>query len=249
MLPESITTGSNNNAGGGGGGGGRGGGRAYSRRKQLHEFLLPDGRRIVVALPEEAARLRARYAHDADAPDAVQVEVVVHGSAEHAGHLRALATHYEAARDAQRARHGDDFAAWERTRDDLDEVARQLGRLDDDGARAREALNANFAKFGYLGVLRTYDDDGGGGGDPVSGAATPRRSPLDVGSDADSSTVAAKDWDDVRGGRAIKLFQKPVIKQYFHRGLLWRASGFAKVMSFELFFDLLYGKEMFGLYS
>jgi len=39
----------------------------------------------------------------------------------------------------------------------------------------------------------------------------------------------------------MKLFQRPVVKQYFHRGLLWRASEETEVMSFELFFDLLYG--------
>ncbi|KAK4214438.1 bacterial low temperature requirement A protein-domain-containing protein [Rhypophila decipiens] len=38
----------------------------------------------------------------------------------------------------------------------------------------------------------------------------------------------------------MKLFQRPVVKQYFHRGLLWRASEETAVMSFELFFDLLY---------
>lgn len=242
---DSIATGASTGASTYRGGSEVGGGVGRSpRRRQPQEFLLPDGRRVLVALPEEAARLRARYAHDADNPDAVQVEVVVHGSAEHTGHLRRLRTHHEAARDAQRARHGGDFDAWERTRTDLDHVARQLDRLDSDaGDGGAEALNANFEKFGYTGVLRTFDD-----GDPAlggpSGVATPRRSLLDVDGDGDSSTVATRDWDDTRGGRAIKLFQKPVIKQYFHRGLLWRASGFAEVMSFELFFDLLYGKDL-----
>jgi hypothetical protein len=31
-----------------------------------------------------------------------------------------------------------------------------------------------------------------------------------------------------------------VVRQYFHRGLLWRASGAEEVASFELFVDLLY---------
>jgi low temperature requirement protein LtrA len=33
---------------------------------------------------------------------------------------------------------------------------------------------------------------------------------------------------------------KPTVRQYFHKGLLWRASGSTEVASFELFLDLLY---------
>lgn len=38
----------------------------------------------------------------------------------------------------------------------------------------------------------------------------------------------------------LKLFKTPVIRQYFHNGILWRASGAQEVQSFELFVDLLY---------
>ncbi len=50
------------------------------------------------------------------------------------------------------------------------------------------------------------------------------------------------DWSEKRVGSTLKLFKRPVIKQYFHRGLLWRSSEASEVMSFELFFDLLYGE-------
>jgi leucyl aminopeptidase (aminopeptidase T) len=192
---------------------------------------LPDGRKILVALPEEAARLRDKYAHHADSPGAVQVEVVIHGSEEHHAHLRHLQSHHAAQRDVLRSKHGRDFELWERTQSELDEVARQLEGLSD--RSAAEALSANFEKFGYTSVLRTYDDDAKAG---ASGATTPKRQ-----SDAES-TASERNWDDATGGRNIKLFQKPVIKQYFHRGLLWRASELTRVMSFELFFDLLYGE-------
>ena len=33
---------------------------------------------------------------------------------------------------------------------------------------------------------------------------------------------------------------QPTVRQYFHKGLLWRASNQAEVASFELFVDLLY---------
>jgi len=38
----------------------------------------------------------------------------------------------------------------------------------------------------------------------------------------------------------LKLFKVPVVRQYFHKGILWRASTSEEVRSFELFVDLLY---------
>lgn len=38
----------------------------------------------------------------------------------------------------------------------------------------------------------------------------------------------------------LKLFKVPVVRQYFHKGILWRASTSEEVGSFELFVDLLY---------
>lgn len=49
------------------------------------------------------------------------------------------------------------------------------------------------------------------------------------------------DWEAERQrGQAIKFWKKPVVRQYFHKGLLWRASAIEEVASFELFVDLLY---------
>jgi hypothetical protein len=60
--------------------------------------------------------------------------------------------------------------------------------------------------------------------------------------DGDHSTSHEKrDWEAERHkGATIKLWQKPVVRQYFHKGLLWRASTPEEVASFELFLDLLY---------
>lgn len=38
----------------------------------------------------------------------------------------------------------------------------------------------------------------------------------------------------------MKFWKRPVVRQYFHKGLLWRASEVEEVASFELFVDLLY---------
>ncbi|TVY52773.1 hypothetical protein LSUE1_G009743, partial [Lachnellula suecica] len=50
-----------------------------------------------------------------------------------------------------------------------------------------------------------------------------------------------KDWEkERRNGRIMKVYKKPTVRQYFHKGLLWRASETTEVASFELFVDLLY---------
>ncbi|KAF3901593.1 hypothetical protein ABW21_db0204023 [Orbilia brochopaga] len=46
--------------------------------------------------------------------------------------------------------------------------------------------------------------------------------------------------DDDTSSTVIRVWKRPVIRQYFHKGLLWRASEEEKVASFELFVDLLY---------
>ena len=38
----------------------------------------------------------------------------------------------------------------------------------------------------------------------------------------------------------MKFWKRPVVRQYMHKGLLWRASEREEVASFELFVDLLY---------
>ncbi|KAK6361117.1 hypothetical protein TWF730_004864 [Orbilia blumenaviensis] len=71
-------------------------------------------------------------------------------------------------------------------------------------------LEANFGKFGYSANLRTHMPD--------------KTSPKE---EQETSTV-------------IRVWKRPVIRQYFHKGLLWRASESEEVASFELFVDLLY---------
>ena len=67
--------------------------------------------------------------------------------------------------------------------------------------------------------------------------------------DPDSSTSSLsgdrpslhRDWEaERRKGQALRFWRKPTVRQYFHRGLLWRASEVEEVASFELFVDLLY---------
>jgi low temperature requirement protein LtrA len=280
-------------------------------RRRPSEFLLPDGKKVIVATPDEADALRQKYASltrkksdaapkaldigtppprevseinlsekgngdainvtdttrklarfsssmdpngDDDDQDGIngldgtgtgpdgehglEVEIVVHGSPEHQAFLEQSLAHHQARREELRALHGKAFEEWESVAAQLDSVQNQIEHMTDHSA----TLHANFSKFGYDAKLRTYSDgedgsggsDGNGNGGPLSATSSANSSRTDL-------TLGDKvDYSQRRGGEVIKLFKKPVVKQYFHRGLLWRASGETEVQSFELFFDLLY---------
>ena len=210
---------------------------AAPARRRPSEFLLPDGRRVLVALPSDVEALRKRYGTAADGAQ-VEVEVVVHGSDEHRHFLHQSRHHHETRHAELRERLGaavlDELDA---TRAQLDAVAAQLRRLESvvdcsggsSGSGSGTRLNTNFSKFGFDAKVRTYadHDDGdysaGSGGDeetrgnsgtkPLSTVST-----VSVAGDDTPATYAGRRDD---GGDALKLFRRPVIKQYFHRGLLW----------------------------
>ncbi len=55
------------------------------------------------------------------------------------------------------------------------------------------------------------------------------------------SSSSERNWDaEKKNGYAISFYKKPVVRQYFHKGLLWRAPESEEVASYELFVDLLY---------
>lgn len=78
------------------------------------------------------------------------------------------------------------------------------------------SLEGHFGRFGYDAKIRSYDGDSSSGTDDASS--------LGGGDEAEP----------------LKLFKVPVVRQYFHKGILWRASTSEEVRSFELFVDLLY---------
>ncbi|CAK7223589.1 hypothetical protein SCUCBS95973_005230 [Sporothrix curviconia] len=238
------------------------------RRRKPQEFLMPDGRRVLVALPEDAAALRDKYAgvmREADEHNshggegAPQVEVVVHGSPEHKRFLEESQAHHRSLREALKAKYGADILdEWDRVTADFNHVSTELEQLADHSA----SLGHNFSKFGYSATLRTFGDDEHGGGHGGHGSGAGSTSSSRHASRANSIASSAEEDDDDTGsggengddggksgvpvwhnqgsGQIMQLFKRPVVKQYFHRGLLWRASEETSVQSFELFFDLLY---------
>lgn len=115
--------------------------------------------------------------------------------------------------------------------DELNALSSELDRVATHGV----SLTAHFDKFGYDAHIKTYDEDSPHG----SGAGTPRSS-------FSGTTRGGDDGSSIGGGpergfaTPLKLFKVPVVRQYFHKGVLWRSSGAEEVMSFELFVDLLY---------
>ncbi|KIH91560.1 hypothetical protein SPBR_01379 [Sporothrix brasiliensis 5110] len=238
------------------------------RRRKPQEFLMADGRRVLVALPEDVDALRDKYAGvmreaaQDGGEGAPQVEVVVHGSQEHKQYLEECQAHHRSQRDTLRAKYGPEMLAeWDRVTADFNNVSTELEKLADHSA----SLGHNFSKFGYSATLRTFGGDeghggGGGGGGHGGPSGSSSRRGSEVGSSADSVASGTDDdddddsgsggddggksgvpvWHNQNNGQIMQLFKRPIVKQYFHRGLLWRASEETSVQSFELFFDLLY---------
>ncbi|ETI25999.1 hypothetical protein G647_02776 [Cladophialophora carrionii CBS 160.54] len=188
-------------------------------RERLRHLIHPDGRKIHIAhTPEEHVKLQKELSQQLGGD---QFDVVISGSPEHLAIVRELHAHHAARRDTLRDTHGDIFHDFEQVRNDLDNLSQELSQLTHHGV----AMDANFSKFGYTARIRTKDDH--------SGTSTPMGS-------LPGSTQDLLDTQQSRLTDGLKFFKRPVIRQYFHKGLLWRSSRSGEVGTFELFADLLY---------
>lgn len=180
--------------------------------KRLRKLLHPNGRRIHIApTPDEQLRL-ARDLPKVE-PDE-NFDIYLHGSPEHLNVVREIHSHHDRRHSTLRSQHTDIYDEFERVKADLDLLSDELHMLTDHGV----SLDANFSKFGYDAHIRTRDPDS-----------------------AASSVSEKRDWDAERQlGVPLTFWRKPIVRQYFHRGLLWRAAQIDEVGSFELFVDLLY---------
>ncbi|KAJ9610550.1 hypothetical protein H2200_005327 [Cladophialophora chaetospira] len=187
-------------------------------KERLRHLIHPDGRKIHIAhTPEEHIKLQNQLRQQG----AEQFDVVISGSPEHLAIVRELHAHHAARRNTLRELHGEVYNEFEKVRDDLDHLSQELNNLTHHGV----AMDANFSKFGYTARIRTKDEH--------SGSSTPR------GSIA-GSTQGLLDAQQSRIINGQKFFKRPVIRQYFHKGMLWRSSQSGEVGTFELFADLLY---------
>ena len=187
--------------------------------KRLRQLLHPDGRRIhIAANPEEHERLKLTLS--TSEPDE-EFDVCIHGSDEHLAAVREIHAHTEQQRIDLRRKHAEVYEDFENIHQQLDLLSSELHRLSDHGV----SLDANFSKYGYDAHLRTKEPD----------------SPASSTTFGHSSDHEPRDWEAERQkGVALTFWKRPVVRQYFHRGLLWRAEINEEVASFELFVDLLY---------
>ena len=154
--------------------------------------------------------------------------------------MRKAQSHHEERRDNLRKSHSKVYDEFETVRIELDTISSELQHLTNHNVH----LDANFSKYGYSATLSeqlhittmhlgtdkhqigTYDE-------PNS-----LHSSIHENHEANNQQ---RDWEAERWNRpTLRFYKKPVVRQYFHKGLLWRASGSEEVASFELFVDLLY---------
>jgi hypothetical protein len=162
---------------------------SHHRGKRIRHFLLPDGKKVHIALsPEEAESLRQRLAViSKDEP----FDLVINGSPEHLEALRRAHSHHEERRESLRKRHGQVYDEFEHVRDELEMLGSELHMLTDHAV----SLDANFSKYGYSAHLRTYDDHSS----PGSSASSLHN----------TDTHEKKDWEaERRNGRVMKIYKK-----------------------------------------
>lgn len=188
--------------------------RSHKHHLRGRHFLSHEGRHIHVgSSPQEIETLKKQLSNTEDPFD-----LYLHGSPEHLDALRKTHNHHEQTREQLRQKHGELYEQFQRVHSELDWLAAELDHVTTQGVR----LDASFSKYGYSAHLRSYEDEKDSA--PMSG-----RSSM---SDEERSSHDYKS--------PLKFFKAPVVRQYFHKGLIWRASEQQEVESFELFVDLLY---------
>ncbi|KAF2672246.1 hypothetical protein BT63DRAFT_369506 [Microthyrium microscopicum] len=157
-------------------------------------------------------------------PNEDEWDIVIHGSEDHLEALRDAHNHHEILRNGLRVKHGHDFDEFERIIKELDKLQHELHQISEHAVK----LDANFSKYGYSANLRSLPAE--------SGTNSSSASTLGAHDDHEH-----RDWESERNqGDHMVFFQTPVIRQYFHKGFLWRASDATEIASYELFVDLLY---------
>lgn len=76
---------------------------------------------------------------------------------------------------------------------------------------------------------------------PPSGTGSSSSSVFDGHDHQEDHESTAEHYKAVKKqGQSLVFFKRPMMRQYFHKGLLWRSQDLQEVASFELFVDLFY---------
>lgn len=188
------------------------------RPHRLLHLIHPSGKAIhVVHSPSDVDLKRRELEKDPKGAFTDDYDIVVYGTPEHLSCIRDVHEHHMTRRDALKEKNAELFQEFDDLHETLDHLSDELNRLTDHAV----ALDASFNKYGYSAHIRTKDD--------VESAS------INSG-DSDKPRQPHQD----RSLEPIQFFKNPTVRQYFHKGLLWRSARSGEVGSFELFTDLIY---------
>lgn len=155
------------------------------KEHQLRSLLLPDSRRVYIALSqEEAESLRQRLRVVVDEP----FELVIYGSESHLCALRCAYNHYEERLEELKRTNREAYDGFESLQAELDVLGSELHTLTDHAI----SLDANFSKYGYSAHIKSYD------------TGPSRNTPSSSGFHDES-----RDWElEKRKGKVLKIYKK-----------------------------------------
>ena len=186
---------------------------------RLHHLIHPSGKHIhVVPNPTDIDNKRRELAKDEKGSFSRNYDVVVYGTPEHLSCIRDVQSHHLSRREVLREKNAELFEEFDDLHETLDHLSDELNRLTDHAV----SLDASFDKYGYSAHLRTRD--------------TSESSSLNSGDDDGTATPKHQNRD----AEPLHFYKTPTIRQYFHKGLLWRSARSGEIASFELFTDLIY---------
>lgn len=189
----------------------------HHRPHRLLHLIHPSGKHVhVVHHPTEIDHKKRELAKDPKGAFVDDYDVVVYGTQEHLSCIKDVRTHHLQRRDVLREKNAELFEEFDDLHETLDHLSDELSRLTDRAV----SLDASFSKFGYSAHLRTKDDT--------------------ESASLDSSNEERTQRHQNRALEPLRFFKTPTIRQYFHKGLLWRSARSGEVGSFELFTDLIY---------
>ena len=187
-------------------------------RRKLKQLVLPESNQpvYVATSPHEAELIRRMSKIDG----AAGADCLVHGSDEHLVALRKIHAHHESRKQRLRDQHGPLLDELEATLRHVDALKLEL----DQAASHTDGLDDSFQKFGYSNAIRLHD---------VEIPAHPKSKPPHEWTD--------QQWQAEHfNPMAMRFYMTPILRQYEHKGILWRANLPSEVYSYELFIDLLY---------
>ena len=193
------------------------------RKHHLLHLIHPTGKHFHIVHNPTDVDKKKQEVQNHDYHGKCEFDVVVYGTPEHLSTIRDIQNHNLQRREDLRSKNEELFKEFDEVHDTLSHLNDEIGRLTDHAV----ALDASFSKFGYSAHVRTKDDvetaslDSGDGGELRKGSSAEERH---------------KD----RSMEPIRFFKTPTVRQYFHKGLLWRSARSGEVGTFELFTDLIY---------